>query len=398
MNISKRLANMECSPIRKLVPYEAVALKKGLEVIHLNIGQPDIKTSENFMNAVKRYDEKVLDYKNSQGYIPLIDCFIEYYKSKGVELTRDEVMITNGGSEALQFTFMTICDDGDEVLCAEPFYTNYNNFAAMTGARIVPIPTYAEEGFHIRKRSDIESRITDKTRAILVTNPGNPTGTVYTKEEVKMLCDVAVENDLYIIADEVYREFVYDDIEYTSVMDLGYALKNIILIDSISKRYSACGARIGAIIFKNPELHDHFLKLCQSRLCVAGIEQYAASYLIDTPESYIKDAKEKYEKRRGVIIEGLKKIPGVTFSRPQGAFYIIAGLPVDDAEKFAIWMLTEFSIDNRTVMFAPAAGFYATPGRGKNEVRFSYCLEAEKLEEALELIKLGLQEYNKVTK
>lgn len=369
MNISNRVLNMQFSPIRKLTPYAEAAKKNGVKVYHLNIGQPDVVTPDTFYAGVKNFNENVLKYANSQGIDSLIDSFIEYYKMWDINFDKDELMITNGGSEAIQFALMAICDVGDEVIIPEPFYTNYNGFSQAAGVNVVPFITKAEEGFHLPAKEVITSKITNKTRAILVSNPGNPTGVVYTYDEIRMLSDIAKEYDIYIIADEVYREFVYDNLKFTSALYMKDILDRVILIDSISKRYSACGARIGLVASKNKELIRQILKLCQSRLCVPTIEQLAAANLINTPESYFEEVKAEYENRRNIMYEGLTKIPGVICEKPTGAFYIMAKLPIDDADDFARWILTDFSHDDKTVMFAPAEGFYATEGLGKDEIR-----------------------------
>ncbi len=393
MHISNRIQNMQFSPIRKLAPYAEEAKKKGVKVYHLNIGQPDIVTPDTFFEGIRNFDESVLKYANSQGIDNLIDSFIEYYKKWNVEFDKDEIMITYGGSEAILFALMAICDPGDEVIIPEPFYTNYNSFTDLAGVNIAPFITKAEEGFHLPKKEVIVSKITDKTRAILISNPGNPTGVVYTKEEIEMLSDIAKEHDLYIIADEVYREFVYDNLKYTSALYMTDILDRVILIDSISKRYSACGARIGLVASKNKGLIHEILKLCQSRLCVPTIEQVAAANLINTPEKYFEEVKAEYENRRNIMYNALSVIPGVICEKPTGAFYIMVKLPIEDAEDFAKWMLTEFSYNNKTVMFAPAEGFYATSGLGKNEIRMSYCLNCDDLTDAMDIFAKALNKY-----
>ena len=346
MKFSKRISDMQFSPIRKLAPYATEAKNKGIHVFHLNIGQPDIKTPECFTEGVKSYEEPVLKYSDSKGMDPLLESFIKYYKEWNINFQKDELLVTNGGSEAIQFALMALCDVGDEIIIPEPFYTNYNGFAESAGVNVVPFLTKAEEG------------------------------------------------DLFLIADEVYREFVYDGLKYTSAMYLEDVQDRVIVIDSISKRYSACGARIGLIASKNKELIHQILKLCQSRLCVPTVEQIGAANLINTPESYFTEVKAEYENRRNIMFEGLKNIPGVVCEKPTGAFYIVAKLPVDNAEEFTKWMLTEFSHNNKTVMVAPAAGFYASEGLGEDEIRLSYCLKGEDLKEAMEILKLAIEKYN----
>jgi aspartate aminotransferase len=393
MNISKRILDMQFSPIRKLTPFAETAKKKGVKVYHLNIGQPDIATPDSFYQGLNNYNEIVLKYANSQGIDVLLESFIKYYKEWNIDFEKNQILVTNGGSEAILFALMAICDVGDEVIIPEPFYTNYNGFSEAAGVNVVPFITKAEEGFHLPSKAAIESKITNKTRAILVSNPGNPTGVVYTYDEIRMLADIAKEHDLYIIADEVYREFVYDNLKFTSALYMEDILDRVILIDSISKRYSACGARIGLVASKNNELMHQILKLCQSRLCCPTIEQLAAANLINTPKAYFEEVKKEYENRRNIMHEGLSSIPGVVCEKPTGAFYIMAKLPIENADEFAKWILTDFNYDNKTVMFAPAEGFYATEGLGKNEIRLSYCLNSEDLKDAVNILSKALEQY-----
>jgi aspartate aminotransferase len=398
MNISKRILDMQFSPIRKLTPYADSARKNGVKVYHLNIGQPDIVTPDTFFDGISNFNETVLKYANSQGIDTLIDSFIKYYKEWNIHFEKNQIMVTNGGSEAILFALMAVCDVGDEIIIPEPFYTNYNGFSEAAGVKVVPFITKAEEGFHLPSKEEITSKITDKTRALLVSNPGNPTGVVYTYDEIRMLADIAKEHDLYIIADEVYREFVYDDLKFTSALYMEDVLDRVILIDSISKRYSACGARIGLVASKNDDLMHQILKLCQSRLCVPTIEQLAAANLINTPKAYFDEVKKEYEQRRNIMFEGLSSIPGVICKKPTGAFYIMAKLPIEDADDFAKWILTDFNHENKTVMFAPAEGFYATEGLGKNEIRLSYCLNSEDLKDAMNILSIALQKYMQLKK
>ncbi|EYE87205.1 aspartate aminotransferase, partial [Fervidicella metallireducens AeB] len=392
-NLSTRILNMQASPIRKLAPLADNVKKNGKKVYHLNIGQPDIHTPDLFFEAINDFKDPVLKYTGSQGIPELIDSFINYYKKWNIHLNKDEIIVTNGGSEAIMFALMAIADYGDNVLIPEPFYTNYNGFSQVAGVEVIPFLTKAENGFHLPEKEEIIKNINNKTKAILLSNPGNPTGVVYTIEELKLIAQIAIENDLFIIADEVYREFVYDDLQYTSFMHLEEIKDRVILIDSISKRYSACGARIGLLASKNKELMQNIIKLCQSRLCVPTIEQMAAAKLIATPESYFNEVKAEYENRRNVVYEALKEMPNVICEKPSGAFYVIAKLPLDDAEDFVKWLLTEYSIDNETVMLAPANGFYATETLGKDEVRISYCLNCENLRKAMKILKEGLKAY-----
>ncbi|MCF6459744.1 pyridoxal phosphate-dependent aminotransferase [Clostridium sp. Cult3] len=393
MKFSQRIMGMQESPIRKLVPIADEAKKQGKKVYHLNIGQPDIKTPEEFFDPIKSFDEDVLAYAHSQGIAELIDSLVKYYEKHQIQFDKDEIIVTNGGSEALIFAMIATCDHGEEVLIPEPFYTNYNGFSSMAGVNVVPITTKAENGFHLPEKDAITKLITPKTKAILIANPGNPTGTVYTKEEIYMLRDIAKEHNLYIIADEVYREFVYDGLEFISFAHLDDISDRVILTDSISKRYSACGARIGCIASKNKDLIRQVMKLAQGRLCVATIEQIGAANLINVPHSYMEEAKAEYRRRRDVVYSALQNMDGVLCEKPQGAFYVIAKLPIKDAEDFVVWMLREFDINNETVMMAPAAGFYATEGLGKDEVRISYCINANDLEKAMNILNEGLKVY-----
>ena len=398
MKLSNRIESMQFSPIRKLVPFAQEAMKRGVTVYHLNIGQPDINTPDTFMEGINHYTDKVLKYVNSRGTDPLIESFIKYYKEWGIEFSSDEIMITNGGSEAIMFALMAICDPGDEIIVPEPFYTNYNGFADIASAKIVPFITKAEDGFHLPSKEEITSKITTKTRAIMISNPCNPTGVVYTLAEIRMLADIACENKLFLIADEVYREFVYDDLKYTSALHMTDAQDNIILIDSISKRYSACGARIGLVASKHKNLMNQVLKLGQTRLCVPAIEQVAAANLINTPKSYFEEVKKEYEERRNILHKYLSRIPGVVCQKPKGAFYIVAKLPIDNCEDFAKWLLTDFQYNNKTIMVAPAEGFYATQGLGINEIRLSYCLNTTALKDAMEILGIAIKKYIEVKK
>jgi aspartate aminotransferase len=398
MNLSNRIKAMQFSPIRKLVPFSDAAKKRGVSVYHLNIGQPDVYTPDKFIEGIKNYTDKVLKYTNSQGIVPLIESFIKYYKEWDIDFEKDEIMVTNGGSEAIMFALMAICDPGDEIIVPEPFYTNYNGFADVSSVKVVPFITRAEDGFHLPSKEDITSKITNKTRAIMISNPGNPTGVVYTESEIRLLSDIVSENDLFLIADEVYREFVYDDLKYTSALYMKDILDKVILIDSISKRYSACGARIGLVASKNKELMNEILKLGQARLCVSTIEQLGAANLINTPKSYFTEVREEYENRRNILFKYLSKIPGVVCEKPSGAFYVIAKLPLKNSEAFAKWLLTDFHYNNKTVMVAPAEGFYGTAGLGKNEIRLSYCLNTTALIDAMKILEIGLNQYIKLNK
>jgi aspartate aminotransferase len=398
MKFSNRILAMEYSPIRKLAPFATETRKNGIHVYALNIGQPDIETPTQFMEGIENYQDKVLKYAQSQGLDETIDSFIKYYKDWNINFDKDELIITNGGSEAISLALTTICDMGDEVIIPEPFYTNYGGFAQVAGVKVVPFITKAEEGFHLPAKEVITSKISNKTKAIMVSNPGNPTGVVYTEQEIRMLADICKEHDLYLIADEVYREFVYDGLKYTSALYMEDIKDRVILIDSISKRYSACGARIGLVASKNKELIVQLMKICQTRLCVPTIEQLAAANLINTPKEYFEKVLVEYEARRNILYEKLSKIPGVVCEKPTGAFYVVAKLPIKSGDDFAKWMLTDFNHNNKTIMFAPAEGFYATEGLGVDEIRLSYCLNTEALSDAMDILALGLQKYMELNK
>jgi aspartate aminotransferase len=393
MNFSKRITGMQASPIRKLVPFATDAKAKGKKVYHLNIGQPDIATPAGFFEAVRDFKEDVLAYSTSAGSNELIDAIRKYYEGYGIEYGREHIIITNGGSEALMFAMIALCDPGDEILVPEPFYTNYNGFGQAVNVGIKPITTKAECGFHLPPVEDIEKLLTPGTKAILMSNPGNPTGVVYTDAEIAMLSSLAKKHDLFIIADEVYREFVYDGLKYTSFGTIKEIEDRVILIDSVSKRFSACGARIGCISCKNVEFMGQVMKLAQGRLCVPTLEQVGAAELYKTPMSYLKEVNEEYTLRRNILYKALKEMPGVVCEEPKGAFYVVVKLPVDNAEKFVIWMLKDFDVNGETVMMAPAEGFYATPGLGRDEVRLAYVLKEKDLARAMDIMKAGLEAY-----
>jgi aspartate aminotransferase len=384
---------MQASPIRKLVPYANEAKAKGKKVYHLNIGQPDIVTPAGFFEAIKNFREDVLAYSTSAGSNELIDAIRKYYQGYGIEYGREHIIITNGGSEALMFAMIALCDPGDEILVPEPFYTNYNGFGQAVNVAIRPITTKAECGFHLPPADEIEKLVNPATKAILISNPGNPTGVVYTDQEIAMLAEIASKHDLFIISDEVYREFVYDGLKYTSFGTIKEIEDRVILVDSVSKRYSACGARIGCISSKNAELMAQVMKLAQGRLCVPTLEQVGAAELYKTPMSYLKEVNEEYTRRRNILYKALKEMPGVICEEPKGAFYVVVKLPVDNAEKFVIWMLKDFDVDGETVMMAPAEGFYATPGLGRDEVRLAYVLKEKDLARAMDILKAGLEAY-----
>lgn len=393
---SNRISTMEYSPIRKLSGYVEIAKSKGVDVLHLNIGQPDLHTPIEFLNKLKKIDLSTISYTDSRGVDETLNAFLEFYKSINIEFSKEDIVITNGGSEALLFAFIGCCDVGDELLIPSPYYSNYNNFADMANINIVQLPRSIDTGYSVPSVEDFENKISPKTKAILICNPCNPTGVIYTRSELKMILDIAVKHNLYVICDEVYRDFVYDDNEPFSILNLGYAEERIIMIDSLSKRYSACGCRIGVLASKNRTFTDNIMKLCQSRLCVPLIEQIMATAILDVPKTYTKQMKDVYEKRRNILIEGLQSIEGVSCSIPGGAFYIMATLPVNDSEHFTKWLVSRYSYNGKTVMLAPASKFYGIEGKGVNEVRLSYCLSEEKLLEAIEILRASLVEYNKL--
>ena len=398
MKCSKRIATMQSSPIRKLAPIANKAEANGIKIYHLNIGQPDIKTPKGFFKEVKNFDSEVLEYAVSPGLPELISSLQQYYTTYNMHFESDEILVTNGGSEALLFSLMATCDPEDNILVPEPFYSNYNGFSQSINVHIIPITTKAEEGFHLPNKEKIQSLINSKTKAILLSNPGNPTGTVYTKKELYMISEIAKENDLWIISDEVYREFIYDGLEYTSFGNIKYVEDRVIIIDSVSKRYSACGARIGSIASKNKTLISEILKLCQSRLCVSTLDQVGSVELYNTSSSYFTEVNNEYKNRRDVLYNELIKVKGVICKKTTGAFYIIAKLPVENAEDFIIWMLTDFNKDGETVMACPAEGFYATPGLGKDEIRLAYVLKEDDLHKAAIILKEGLEKYLEIKK
>lgn len=396
MQLSQKIQSCGQSPMRKFHPYAVEAKNKGRKIYHLNIGQPDIQTPPRFLEALRDFDEKVLEYMSAPGRDDLVGAIVNYYKKLGADYTPEDILITTGGSEALQMLMLSILDEGSEVLVAEPFYPNYTTFVNMAGGRIVPVPTSVEEGYRYASREKFESRITDKTRAIILTTPGNPTGVVLSREELQIMVDIAVEHDLYLIGDEVYREFFYGgDGMAESLASFPEAGQNVVLIDSVSKRFSACGARIGAIISKNHALMAQVLKLCQARLAVATLDQMGAAALYKVEQDFFARCREEYRARRDTVLSCLREIPGVTVAEPEGAFYLMAALPVDDADAFQQWLLTDFEDQGETVMFAPGASFYGTPGKGVNEIRIAYVLQKDRLKRAMELLKLGLEQYNK---
>lgn len=391
--LSHKMLKMKASSVRRLTKHADDAEARGKKIYRLNIGQPDLKVPMEYYDRIRAFREPTVEYMPSQGIPELLEAVETYYRSIGIDVDRNHIYITTGGTEAIMFTLLALTNPEDEILIFEPYYSNYNTFFTMTGSHPVAVTTYAENGFHV-DRSSIEAKITDKTKAIFVTNPGNPTGTVLTEEEIRMIADVAKEHDLYIICDEVYREMVFDGRKITSFGFLEDIHDRLILIDSVSKRYSACGARIGVLISKNDEILELISKLCQGRLAVSTIEQHAAVGLYSTGFRVIHEIRDEFEKRRNVVFESLQKIPGVFCQKPEGAFYLICKLPVEDTNDFLIWMLKEFDDEGETVMAAPADGFYATEGLGKDEIRIAYVLEPEKLKRAIEILGKGLEKYN----
>lgn len=381
------------SPIRKLVPYAEDAKKRGIQVYHLNIGQPDIPTPEVALNAVKNNNIKVLAYARSEGSEDYRNKLSKYYAKHEIDVTANDIIITTGGSEALLFALGSITDFGDEVIIPEPFYANYNGFSTANGIRVVPVESSIDDDFALPPISEFEKRITKRTRAILICNPGNPTGYLYSREEIRKLKELVLKHDLFLISDEVYREFVYSGMKHYSIMSETGLEEHAIMIDSVSKRYSMCGARIGCIVSKNRSLIQTALKFAQARLSSPTYALLASEAALDTPQSYFDQVIVEYDARRKILIEKLEQIPGVQVSRPNGAFYCIAQLPVEDADDFAQWMLEKFSDKGETVMVAPASGFYSTPGAGKNQVRIAYVLNKEALVRSVELLKLALEKY-----
>jgi len=396
--LSNRLSLVPASPIRKLVPLAQEAKKKGVHVYHLNIGDPDIKTPEVMIDVLRKWDKNPIPYSPSQGELLFLDALKIYYHRLGYSfLDTKHIQVTTGGSEAIAMAFFSVCNPGEEVIVFDPLYANYNSFAVKEGVTLVPVMTKLETGFHLPKREDIEKKMTKKTKAILISNPNNPTGTAYTKKEMDMLVDIVKKYNLFILSDEVYREFVYDGKSHVSLL---LYMKDIpmqaILLDSLSKRYSLCGARLGCIVSLNEELMSGVLRIAQGRLASGYIDQMMASKLTEVPSSYTKNVQIEYQKRRDVLFAQLSTIEGVILPpKPEGAFYAIVGLPVKDAEDFCRFLLTEYRDNNETVMLAPASGFYATPGKGRNEVRIAYVLNCESIKRSVEIIKKALRAYGK---
>ncbi len=391
--ISKKGNQMPESPIRKLVPYAEDAKKRGVKVYHLNIGQPDIKTPQVALDAVKNNNIETLSYARSEGSEEYRIKLSKYYKNNNINVTEDNIIVTTGGSEALFFTMGSIADADDEIIIPEPFYANYNGFATASGVTVVPVISNIDDNFALPKIEEFEKLITKKTKAILICNPGNPTGYLYSKEEMEKLKEIVLKHDLFLIADEVYREFAYDGLEHTSVLSLDGLDENAIIVDSVSKRYSMCGARIGCIVSKNKTFIKTAVKFAQARLSPPTYALIASEAALETPQSYFDDVKAEYVERRNTLIAELEKIEGVKVAKPKGAFYCVAQLPVKDTDAFAQWLLEDFNLNNETVMVAPASGFYSTPGEGKNQIRMAYVLNKKDLIKSVEILKEALKVY-----
>ena len=392
-SISKKGLQMPESPIRKLVPHAEAAKKRGVKVFHLNIGQPDIKTPQIALNAVKNNNIQTLAYARSEGSEIYRDKLVNYYKKHKIEVASKNIVVTTGGSEALLFTIGSITDPDDEIIIPEPFYANYNGFSTASGVKVVPITSKIEDNFALPKIEDFEKLITNKTKAILICNPGNPTGYLYSKEELQKLKEIVLKHDLFLIADEVYREFTYDGLQHTSIMALDGLEQNAIIIDSVSKRYSMCGARIGCIVSKNDNFIKTAIKFAQARLSPPTYALIASEAALDTPQQYFDDVKEEYVERRNTLITELNKIKGVIVAKPKGAFYCVAELPIKDADHFAKWILTDFNYNNETIMVAPASGFYSTKGEGKNQIRMAYVLNKTDLIKSVDILREALKSY-----
>lgn len=391
--ISKKGYKMPESPIRRFVPYAEAAKKQGKIVYHLNIGQPDIQTPEVALEAVRNFDTKVIAYSHSAGNEQYREKLAAYYNKQNIAVSADDILITTGGSEAILFALNTCCDEGDEVIIPEPFYANYNGFATSSGVELVPVTASIDNDFALPTIEEFEKRISDRTKAIIICNPNNPTGYVYTKEELNKLRKLVLKHDLYLFSDEVYREFCYDGEAFVSAMELDGLEEHVILFDSVSKRYSECGVRIGAMITRNKSVVQTALKFGQARLCPPGLGQIVAEASLDTPQNYFSEVYDEYISRRNFMVEALNKMPGVYCPKPKGAFYAVVKLPIDDSSKFTQWLLEDFAYENQTVMVAPASGFYATKGLGNNEVRIAYVLKKEDLEKAMIVLEKALEAY-----
>lgn len=393
MKISARGLSIQASPIRKFKPYADQAMARGKRVFFLNIGDPDIPTPRPVVEAFHNFNEPVLSYGPAQGFLELRQAIADYFIGYDIPLCPDNVIITNGGSEAIHFAFCVVGDPGDEVIIPEPFYTNYNGFASYAALRIVPLTLRAEDGYRLPSAQEFEAKITPRTRAIVLCSPNNPTGTVYSIEELNRVAGLAEKHGLFLIGDEVYKEFVYDGAVHRSILECRGIEDRVIITDSISKRFSCCGARVGAVITRNVEVYQSLLRFAQARLCPPSLEQKGALAAYRMGMDYFQPIRAEYQKRRDILYGGLTRIPGVVLQKPQGAFYMTVKLPIRDSEHFVLWMLTEFDLDGETVMVAPGPGFYSTPGRGKNEVRMAYVLKEEDLRRALVVFQSGLEKY-----
>ena len=393
MKLSDRGNAIPASPIRKLVPFADEAKKRGMNVYHLNIGQPDIETPKEFSQSVCKNIPKVISYTHSQGIEECIDAMAKYYKTVGINVERKNIQITMGGSEAILFAMTAVTNPGDEIIVFEPFYPNYNGFATMLGVNLVPVTTFAEDGYHLPSAKEIEKHVTSKTKAIMICNPNNPTGTVLEKNELQTIIDVSKKHDLFIFSDEVYREFTYDGLTHTSIMSFPEVHDRVILLDSLSKRYSLCGGRVGCLVNYNEEIMKSCLKMAQARLSSPTLEQLGAIDILSMPASYYKSIIDEYQKRRDITFEYLTQIDGVICKKPKGSFYIFVKLPIKDSSHFAQWLLSEFNHNNNTVMVAPGDGFYATPSKGKDEIRIAYVLKTEDMQKGMETLKIALSKY-----
>jgi aspartate aminotransferase len=391
--LSQKGGLMPASPIRKLVPFAEKAKKRGIKVFHLNIGQPDIETPEIALNAIRNFDQKVVEYSHSAGIYSYREKLVGYYKKHKIDITPEEIIICAGASEAILFAMSTCMDSGEEVIIPEPFYANYNGFAVNSGVKVVPIPSTIETGFALPPIAEFEKAITSKTKAIIICNPNNPTGYLYSKAELEILREIVLKHDLFLFADEVYREFCYDGHRHFSVMELEGLENHVVLFDSVSKRYSACGVRVGALISKNRKLMATALKFAQARLSPPTFGQVAAEAAIDTPDVYFEKVLSEYHDRRNLVVKAINRMKGAFCPNPMGAFYVVAKLPVDDSDRFCQWLLEEFSLDGKTVMLAPATGFYASSGKGLNEVRISYVLKVQELSEAMKCLEKAIEVY-----
>ena len=395
MKMSSKMERCGLSPMRKFNPLANEALSRGIKIYHMNIGQPDVETPAPFYQALRDFADPVVSYAPAPGVPVLLDAVRDYYRGIGVELERGDILPTNGGSEALQMVFATILDDGDEVVIPEPFYPNYHTSVTLAGAKIHPVPTFVEEGYFYADRKRVEACINERTRALFVTNPGNPTGAVLTPEQLRLMLDIAKEHDLFLICDEVYREFVYAGEPLLSGLQYEGYEDNVVVIDSVSKRFSACGARVGVVISKNKAFMAQVMKWVQCRLASPTVEQIASAALYHMDPSYFDAVRDEYRLRRDTCVRKLAEIPGCVCSTPKGAFYVMCALPIDDADKFQTWMLREFDDNGETMMFAPGEPFYGTPGRGRNEIRLAYTINAPDIERAIDILKAAVEAYNR---